>query len=93
MGNDYYRSKSTWWYTNELSSVRINETDYSNLNPMAHAANNKKVKDYIDFASKDGFDALLVEGWNDWLGRIGSTEKKIMFLIFLRHTQILISIT
>ena len=66
--------QSTWWYTNELSSVRINETDYSNLKPNGtHAANNKKVKDYIDFASKHGFDALLVEGWNigweDWFDR------------------------
>ena len=66
--------QSTWWYTNELSSVRINETDYSNLKPNGtHAANNKKVKDYIDFASRHGFDALLVEGWNigweDWFDR------------------------
>ena len=66
--------QSTWWYTNELSSVRINETDYSNLKPNGtHAANNEKVKDYIDFASKHGFDALLVEGWNigweDWFDR------------------------
>ena len=66
--------QSTWWYTNELSSVRINETDYSNLKPNGtHAANNEKVKYYIDFASKHGFDALLVEGWNigweDWFDR------------------------
>ena len=29
-----------------------------------HGANTKKVLEYIDFASKNGFDGLLVEGWN-----------------------------
>lgn len=37
---------------------------------MSHAANNDKVKYYIDFAAEHGFDAVLVEGWNigweDW---------------------------
>jgi hypothetical protein len=31
------------------------------------------VKEYIDFAAKNGFDAVLVEGWNqgweDWFGK------------------------
>ena len=35
-----------------------------------HAANNEKVKRYIDFAAKNGLDEVLVEGWNvgweDW---------------------------
>ncbi|MGB0837201.1 MAG: glycoside hydrolase family 97 N-terminal domain-containing protein, partial [Flavobacteriaceae bacterium] len=36
-----------------------------------HGANNKVVKEYIDFASENGFDGVLVEGWNvgwdgDW---------------------------
>jgi hypothetical protein len=34
--------------------------------------NTKHVKEYIDFASKHGFDGVLVEGWNqgweDWFG-------------------------
>ena len=38
-----------------------------------HAANNENVKKHIDFASKHGFDAVLVEGWNegweDWFGK------------------------
>ncbi len=38
-----------------------------------HAANNDKVKAYIDFAAENGFDQLLVEGWNtgweDWFGK------------------------
>lgn len=30
-----------------------------------HAANTEYVKHYIDFAADNGFDALLVEGWNE----------------------------
>ncbi|OIN58701.1 glycoside hydrolase family 97 protein [Arsenicibacter rosenii] len=37
-----------------------------------HAANTQNVKKYIDFAAKNGFDGVLVEGWNqgweDWFG-------------------------
>ncbi|MBO0949888.1 glycoside hydrolase family 97 protein [Fibrella forsythiae] len=37
-----------------------------------HAANTQNVKKYIDFSAKNGFDGLLVEGWNegweDWFG-------------------------
>ena len=39
---------------------------------IGHGANTENVKKYIDFASEHGFDALLVEGWNegwkDWFG-------------------------
>ena len=38
-----------------------------------HAANTEYVKKHIDFAAKHGFDAVLVEGWNegweDWFGK------------------------
>lgn len=65
--------KSTWNYTDDLPSVKLGETDYSKTTPNGkHAANTEHVKKYIDFASKHGFDALLVEGWNegweDWIG-------------------------
>jgi hypothetical protein len=65
--------KSSWAYT-DLPSVKLGETDYSKTkrNPK-HAANTDNVKDHIDFASKHGFDAVLVEGWNegweDWFGK------------------------
>ena len=65
--------KSSWAY-NDLTSVKLGETDYSKTkaNPK-HAANTAHVKEYIDFASKHGFDAVLVEGWNegweDWFGK------------------------
>ena len=65
--------KSSWAYTDELPSVELGVTDYSKVEPNdTHAANSKKVKRYIDFASEHGFDAVLVEGWNqgweDWFG-------------------------
>jgi glucan 1,4-alpha-glucosidase len=65
--------KSTWSYTN-LPSVKLGETDYSETTPNGtHAANTQHVKDYIDFAAEHGFDAVLVEGWNegweDWFGK------------------------
>lgn len=65
--------KSTWAYTNDLLSVHIGVTDYTKVKPNdTHAANNDKVRRYIDFAAKHGFDQVLVEGWNigweDWFG-------------------------
>lgn len=65
--------KSTWAYTDDFLSVKLGETDYSKAKPNGrHGANNENVKRYIDFASKNGFSQLLVEGWNigweDWAG-------------------------
>lgn len=65
--------KSTWSYAN-IDNVHLGITDYSKLTPNGtHAANNDYVKKYIDFAAKHGFDAVLVEGWNqgweDWFGK------------------------
>ncbi|MCB7482031.1 glycoside hydrolase family 97 protein [Christiangramia sediminis] len=66
--------KSSWAYTDELASVKLGETDYSKTKPNGkHAANTEHVKEYIDFAAEHGFDAVLVEGWNegweDWFGQ------------------------
>ncbi|GLB51453.1 alpha-glucosidase [Neptunitalea chrysea] len=65
--------KSSWSYTNDYPSVKLGETDFEHAKPNGtHAANTKHVKEYIDFAAKHGFDAVLVEGWNvgweDWFG-------------------------
>jgi alpha-glucosidase len=65
--------KSTWHYTDEVPSVKLGETDYNNLKPNGkHGANNENVMRYIDFAAENGFDQLLIEGWNqgweDWYG-------------------------
>lgn len=66
--------KSTWEYTSDLPSVQLGVTDYNTVKPNGrHAANTTHVKEYIDFAAKHGFDAVLVEGWNigweDWFGK------------------------
>lgn len=66
--------KSAWAYTSSLPSVKLGETDYSRTKPNGyHAANTEHVKRYIDFAAANGFDQVLVEGWNegweDWFGR------------------------
>ena len=65
--------RNTWNYTDQLPSVKLGETDYSKLKPNGrHGASNENVKRYIDFAAANGFDQLLVEGWNegweDWFG-------------------------
>jgi hypothetical protein len=65
--------KSSWSYTDDFSSIQLGKTDYSTAKPHGrHGATTANVKRYIDFASAHGFDALLVEGWNegweDWFG-------------------------
>lgn len=72
--------KSSWAYTDEIPSVQLGVTDFTKAKPNGkHAANTKHVKEYIDFAAKHGFDAVLVEGWNegweDWFGH----EKDYVF--------------
>lgn len=64
---------STWYYTDEYPSVKLDQTDFANSKPNGrHGANNEKVRRYIDFAAENGFDQVLVEGWNigweDWAG-------------------------
>ncbi|QDA59248.1 glycoside hydrolase family 97 protein [Hymenobacter jejuensis] len=65
--------KSTWSYTN-LENIKLDSLDYSKTKPNGtHGANTAHVKEYIDFAAKHHFDAVLVEGWNtgweDWFGK------------------------
>ena len=65
--------KSSWSYTNDYPSIELGITDYSKAKPNGtHGATTANVKKYIDFAAKNGFDAVLVEGWNigweDWFG-------------------------
>ena len=72
--------KNSWAYTDDLPSVQLGVTDYTKVKQSAkHAANTKHVKEYIDFAALHGFDAVLVEGWNegweDWFGK----EKDYVF--------------
>ena len=72
--------KSTWNYTNDFPSVKIGETDFAHATPNGtHGANNANVRRYIDFAAANGFDGLLIEGWNvgweDWYGK----QKEFVF--------------
>ncbi len=67
--------KSEWSYTYDLKSVHLDQDDYSKLQPHGkHGATTANVKKYIDFAAANGFDAILVEGWNigweDWFGHM-----------------------
>lgn len=71
--------KSSWAYSN-ASAVNLDSIDYKTKKPNGiHGANNDNVKRYIDFAAENGFDQLLVEGWNigweDWFGH----EKDYVF--------------
>lgn len=64
---------SSWSYTDDFQSVHLGQTDYFSAKPNGrHGANNDNVRKYIDFAAENGFDAILVEGWNvgweDWSG-------------------------
>ena len=63
--------KSSLAYTNDLPTIDLDKVNYKKTKPNGtHAANNQKVRRYIDFAAKHGFDQVLVEGWNigweDW---------------------------
>ena len=65
--------KTHWSYTSDFPSVQLGVTDYAHAKPHGHhGANNENVRRYIDFAAENGFDALLIEGWNegweDWFG-------------------------
>ena len=65
--------KSTWNYTNEFPSVKLDQIDWTKARPNGtHAANTHNVKKYIDFAAANGLQEVLVEGWNvgweDWFG-------------------------
>ena len=66
--------KTKWSYTDDYPSVQLGVTDYAASTPHGkHGANNENVRRYIDFAAENGFDAVLVEGWNegweDWYGK------------------------
>lgn len=60
----------SWDYAH-APNIRLKDTDWNLLTPLPqHGAKNSNVKKYIDFAAANGFDGVLVEGWNigweDW---------------------------
>ena len=63
--------KSTWDYSGSQNGSNL---DPNALKPSGkHGATTANVKRYIDFAAKNGFGSVLVEGWNvgweDWFGQ------------------------
>ena len=71
--------KGSWDYTS-APSVKIDEFDYASAEPHGrHSANNANVRRYIDFASENGFDALLVEGWNIGWEEWANCDKDYVF--------------
>lgn len=70
----------TWAYSNDWLA-KPGVTDYSKLPSNGHhPANTENVKKYIDFASKHGIDAVLVEGWNEGWEDWASYRKNRQFL-------------
>ncbi|HQW56217.1 MAG TPA: glycoside hydrolase family 97 protein [Saprospiraceae bacterium] len=70
---DMHVGTASWNYA-DTSNLKLSTTDWAALKPNGkHGANNKKVREYIDFAAKYGFKGILVEGWNigweDWFGK------------------------
>lgn len=70
---------ASWAYT-DAENFDLATFDYSKAKPNGrHLANNEEVRRYIDFATDNGMDQLLVEGWNigweDWFGK----EKDYVF--------------
>ena len=66
--------KTHWSYTSDFPTIELGVSDYSKAKPHGrHGATNENVRKYIDFAAEHGFDAVLVEGWNegweDWYGK------------------------
>ncbi len=62
--------KATWDYAGSQNAQNAANAE---LKPSGkHGATTENTKKYIDFAAKNGFDGVLVEGWNvgweDWFG-------------------------
>ncbi len=69
---EMHTSTHSWNYS-DISNVKLNAIDWKSVRPNGrHGATTERTKKYIDFASKHGFDGVLVEGWNvgweDWFG-------------------------
>ncbi|MDE6716906.1 MAG: glycoside hydrolase family 97 protein [Muribaculaceae bacterium] len=73
-------NQKTWAYSDD-HLAKPGVTDYSKLKPNGrHPANTENVKRYIDFASANGIDGVLVEGWNEGWEDWASYRKNRQFL-------------
>lgn len=69
---EMHAAGKSWNYA-DISNIKLNQVDWDTLQPNGrHGATTKRAKTYIDFASKHGFESVLIEGWNvgweDWYG-------------------------
>ena len=66
---ELHLGKTTWDYTGSQSGQTLFDTKPHGK----HGATTENTRRYIDFASKHGFNGVLVEGWNtgweDWFGK------------------------
>jgi hypothetical protein len=65
--------RSTWRYA-DTGNIKLKGFDWKKVKPNGrHGATTERTKYYIDFAARNGFDGVLVEGWNvgweDWFGK------------------------
>lgn len=76
---EYFTGSGSTWAYSDNQDIMIGETDYTQLKPNGrHGANTNHVKEYIDFAATHGFDAVLVEGWNEgWEDNSAYTKEHI----------------
>lgn len=67
------------WNYSDTNTVKIGLTDWSKVKPHGrHGATTERTKSFIDFAAKNGFDGVLVEGWNiGWEGWVGPYKENI----------------
>ena len=73
-------NQKTWAYSDD-HLAKPGVTDYTKLQPNGrHPANTENVKRYIDFASENGIDGVLVEGWNEGWEDWASYRKNRQFL-------------
>ncbi|MCK9281889.1 MAG: glycoside hydrolase family 97 protein [Melioribacteraceae bacterium] len=62
----------TWNY-GDHPNIKLEGFNWSSVTPNGrHGATTERAKEYIEFASKNGIEGLLIEGWNvgweDWFG-------------------------
>lgn len=76
---EYFTGGGSTWAYSDSKDIVIGQTDYKKLIPNGrHGANTQHVKEYIDFAAEHGFDAVLVEGWNEgWEDNYAYVKEKI----------------
>lgn len=63
-----------YWNYSNVTNINLATTDWSSLPANGrHGATTERAKYCIDFAAENGFDAVLIEGWNvgweDWFGK------------------------